>query len=42
MVIRLVGTKAEEGRRILADAHMITAETLAEAAQKAVNVAKGA
>jgi len=42
MVIRLVGTNAEEGRRILADAHMITAETLAEAAQKAVNVAKGA
>lgn len=42
MVIRLVGTNAEEGRRILADAHMITAETLAEAAQKAVAVAKGA
>lgn len=42
MVIRLVGTNAEEGRRILADANMITAETLAEAAQKAVNVAKGA
>ncbi len=42
MVIRLVGTNAEEGRRILADANMITAETLAEAAQKAVAVAKGA
>jgi len=42
MVIRLVGTNAEEGRRILADAHMITSETRAEAAQKAVNVAKGA
>ena len=42
MVIRLVGTNAEEGRCILADANLITAETLAEAAQKAVNVAKGA
>lgn len=42
MVIRLVGTNAEEGRRILADAKLITAETLAEAAQKAVAVAKGA
>lgn len=41
MVIRLVGTNAEEGRRLLADAHMITAETLAEAAQKVVAVAKG-
>lgn len=41
MVIRLVGTNAEEGRQILANAKMITAETLAEAAQKAVAVAKG-
>jgi succinyl-CoA synthetase beta subunit len=41
MVIRLVGTNAEEGRRMLADAHMHTAETLAEAAQKAVAVATG-
>ncbi len=41
MVIRLVGTHAEEGRRILADAHMITAETLVEAAQKAVAAARG-
>jgi succinyl-CoA synthetase beta subunit len=41
MVIRLVGTNAEEGRQILADAHMISAETLAQAAQKAVAVAKG-
>ncbi len=41
MVVRLVGTNAEEGRRLLADAHMITAETLAEAAQKVVAVAKG-
>jgi succinyl-CoA synthetase beta subunit len=36
MVIRLVGTNAEEGRKLLADAKMITAETLVEAAQKAV------
>jgi succinyl-CoA synthetase beta subunit len=42
MVIRLVGTNAEEGRRLLADAKMITAETLADAAQKAVQAAKGA
>lgn len=41
MVIRLVGTNAEEGRRLLADANMITAETLADAARKAVAVAKG-
>ena len=41
MVTRLVGTRAEEGRKILADANMITAETLAEAAQKAVAAAKG-
>lgn len=42
MVVRLVGTNAEEGRKLLADANMITAETLAEAAQKAVAAAKGA
>ena len=40
MVVRLVGTNAEEGRRLLADAKMITAETLADAAQKAVAAAK--
>ena len=40
MVVRLVGTNAEEGRRLLANANMITAETLAEAAQKAVAAAK--
>ena len=39
MVIRLVGTNAEEGRRLLAEANMITAETLADAAQKAVAAA---
>ncbi|MCW5876316.1 MAG: ADP-forming succinate--CoA ligase subunit beta [Anaerolineales bacterium] len=41
MVIRLVGTNAAEGRALLAEANMITAETLAEAAQKAVEAAKG-
>jgi len=41
MVVRLVGTNAEEGQSILANANMITAETLADAAMKAVNVAKG-
>jgi succinyl-CoA synthetase beta subunit len=41
MVIRLVGTNAEEGRQILSDANMLSAETLAEAAQKAVAVSKG-
>ncbi len=40
MVVRLVGTNADEGRRILADADMITADTLADAAKKAVAVAK--
>lgn len=42
MVVRLVGTNAEEGRALLASANMITAETLADAAQKAVAAAKGA
>jgi succinyl-CoA synthetase beta subunit len=41
MVARLVGTNEEEGRQILADADMITAATLAEAAQKAVAAARG-
>jgi len=41
MVVRLVGTNAEEGRKILADAKMITADTLADAAKKAVAVATG-
>ena len=40
LVIRLVGTNAEEGREILADADMITAETLADAAHKAVAAAR--
>ncbi|MEJ2262032.1 MAG: ADP-forming succinate--CoA ligase subunit beta [Anaerolineales bacterium] len=41
MVARIVGTNAEEGRQILADAEMITAETLVDAAQKAIAVAQG-
>jgi succinyl-CoA synthetase beta subunit len=40
MVTRLVGTNAEEGRKILASANMITADTLVEAAQKTVAIAK--
>jgi len=39
MIARLVGTNEEEGRRILAEAHLGTASTLAEAAQKAVAAA---
>jgi len=39
MVARLVGTNEEEGRAILAEAKMITAATLGEAAQKAVAAA---
>ncbi len=41
MVIRLVGTKAEEGRQLLAEAEMITAETLVDAAKKAVALTRG-
>lgn len=41
LVVRLVGTNAEEGREILANAQMITAETLVVAAQKAVAASKG-
>lgn len=40
MVVRLVGTNAAEGRQLLKDADMETADTLAEAAQKAVAAAK--
>jgi succinyl-CoA synthetase beta subunit len=39
MIARIVGTNAEEGRKILANANMITAETLEEGAQKAVAAA---
>jgi len=42
MVVRLVGTNAEEGARILADANLIPASSLGEAAQKVVEVARGA
>ena len=41
MVVRIIGTNAEEARQLLAEANMVTAETLAEAAQKAVAAAKG-
>lgn len=41
-VVRLVGTNEEEGRRILAEANLMTATSLADAAQKAVAAAKGA
>jgi succinyl-CoA synthetase beta subunit len=40
MVVRLVGTNAEEGRKLLENAKMITAQTLADAAKKAVAAAK--
>ncbi|RIK44623.1 MAG: ADP-forming succinate--CoA ligase subunit beta [Chloroflexi bacterium] len=40
-VVRLVGTNEEEGRRILAEANLTTATSLADAAQKAVAAAKG-
>jgi succinyl-CoA synthetase beta subunit len=43
-VVRLVGTNEKEGRKILAEANipnLYTAESLADAAQKAVAVAKG-
>lgn len=39
MVARLVGTNQEEGNRILTEARMVTADTLGEAAQKAVALA---
>jgi succinyl-CoA synthetase beta subunit len=41
MVARLVGTNEEEGRKILAEADMLTAASLTEAAQKAVAAARG-
>jgi succinyl-CoA synthetase beta subunit len=40
MVVRLLGTNAEEGLSILAEAKMETARTLSEAAQKAVAAAQ--
>ncbi|MGB5932016.1 MAG: ADP-forming succinate--CoA ligase subunit beta [Anaerolineae bacterium] len=41
MVVRLGGTNEREGRRLLADADIETASTLVEAAQRAVEAAKG-
>lgn len=41
MVVRLVGTNAEEGRALLANADMTTAETLAGAAKKVVAAVRG-
>ncbi len=41
MVVRLVGTNAEEGQRLLATANIITAETLVDAAQKVISLARG-
>ena len=40
MVARLIGTNEEEGRQILADAEMITADSLADAARRAIELAK--
>jgi succinyl-CoA synthetase beta subunit len=40
MIVRLVGTNAEEGRKLLENANMITAETLADAAKKSVEAAR--
>ncbi len=40
MIARIVGTNAEAGRKILASANMITADTLEQGAQKAVAAAK--
>ncbi len=44
LVVRLAGTNEAEGRRIIADSGLpiISAETLAEAAQKSVAAARGA
>ncbi len=41
LVVRLVGTNEEEGRRLLAEANLITASSLSEAAEKVVALAKG-
>jgi succinyl-CoA synthetase beta subunit len=40
MVVRLVGTNAEEGRHLLANADMETAASLADAAEKAIAAAR--
>ncbi len=41
MIVRLAGTNAKEGQELLSGAELLTAETLAEAAEKAVEVSKG-
>jgi succinyl-CoA synthetase beta subunit len=41
VVVRLVGTNAEEGRNLLVDAKIQTAETLVEAAEMSVLLSKG-
>jgi succinyl-CoA synthetase beta subunit len=41
MVVRLVGTNEEEGRRLLADANMMATTSLVEAAKLAVAAAQG-
>jgi succinyl-CoA synthetase beta subunit len=41
MVVRLAGTNAEQGFQLLEGAHLITAGSLLEAAQKAVKASKG-
>jgi len=40
MIARLVGTNEEQGRKLLAESQLLPAETLADAAQKAVAAAK--
>ena len=40
IVVRLVGTNADEGMQLLASEKIITAETLSDAAQKAVDAAR--
>lgn len=41
MVVRLVGTNAEEGIRLLSEANMITALTLTDAAKKSIQASNG-
>jgi succinyl-CoA synthetase beta subunit len=41
MVVRLVGTNAEEGLRLLADAQMTTAQSLVDAAEKVIKLSQG-
>jgi succinyl-CoA synthetase beta subunit len=42
MVVRIVGTNAEEAGRLLREAHFETADSLDEAAEKAVAASRGA